>query len=75
VFSQTKSYSCSRWREGCTFKIWKEMAGAPIAPSTAELLLRDGKTGVLTGFRSKAGRPFSARLAVREGRVTFEFEK
>jgi DNA topoisomerase-3 len=75
VIDQTKSYSCRRWREGCMFKIWKEMAGAPIAPSTVEVLLRDGTTAVLSGFRSKAGRPFSARLAVRDGRVTFEFEK
>lgn len=74
VVEQKKSFSCSRWREGCGLTIWKTMSGKRISAGTAKTLLRDGKTAVLKGFKSKAGQPFSARLKLHEGKVNFEFD-
>jgi len=73
VVEQKKSFSCSRWRDGCGFTIWKMMAGKRISVRTARTLLRDGKTSVLKGFKSKSGQPFSARLKLDEGKVSFDF--
>lgn len=70
-----KSFSCSRWKEGCKFTIWKSMAGKSITASTARVLLRDGRSSVLKGFKSKAGQPFEARLKLADGKVEFDFSK
>ena len=45
------------------------MSGKRISARTAKTLLRDGKTAVLKGFKSKSGQPFSARLKLHEGKV------
>jgi DNA topoisomerase-3 len=75
VVEQKKSFSCSRWRDGCSLTIWKTMSGKRISARTAKALLRDGKTSVLKGFKSKSGHPFSACLKLHEGKVSFDFDR
>lgn len=74
IVEQPKSFSCSRWRDGCGLTIWKTMSGKRISIGTAKALLRDGKTSILKGFKSKSGQPFSARLKLHEGKVSFDFD-
>lgn len=74
VVEQKKSFSCSRWQDGCTLTIWKTMSRKRISTRTAKALLRDGATSVLKGFKSKSGQPFSARLKLHEGKVSFDFD-
>jgi DNA topoisomerase III len=73
VVEQEKSYRCSGWRQGCKFAIWKTIAGKRISVRTAQALLRQGRTPVIKGFESKAGKPFEARLKLDEGEVRFDF--
>jgi DNA topoisomerase-3 len=75
VTEQTKSFSCSCWRDGCKFVVWKTMAGKRITSRTAKALLRDGHSSLLKGFKSKSGKPFNARLKLVDGRVNFEFDQ
>jgi DNA topoisomerase-3 len=75
VVEGQKSYSCSGWKAGCKFTIWKTIAGKTITASTARVLLRDGQTSLLKGFKSKTGNPFEARLKLVDGKVEFEFSK
>ncbi len=74
VIEQKKSYSCSRWQDGCPMTIWKTIAGKRITASMAKTMLHSGKTGVLKGFKTKAGKTFNARLKLVEGNVELEFE-
>jgi DNA topoisomerase-3 len=73
-----KAYGCTSWKSaaepGCGFVIWKTLAGRTISAEEARQLLEQGRTDeVLAGFRSKAGRPFRARLLLdAEGKVTFD---
>ena len=73
VVEQKKSYSCSGWRDGCPFVIWKAMAGKRISRKTAQALLKNGRTSRLKGFKSKAGKPFEASLRLVDGEVKLEF--
>ena len=68
-----RSFSCSDWREGCQFVIWKEIAGKSISARTATSLIRNGKTSVLKGFKSKAGKKFEATLKIDDGKVVLDF--
>ena len=51
----------------------KMILGREIPKEQAQKLLTTGKTGLLEGFISKRGRPFSAYLKVEDGKVGFEF--
>jgi DNA topoisomerase-3 len=69
-----KSYSCSRWKEGCGFTIWKEVAKKKLTESQVKKLMKEKKTDLIKGFKSKAGKPFEAYLTMnKEGKVEFEF--
>jgi DNA topoisomerase-3 len=75
VREQKKSYSCSAWKQGCKFVIWKTIAGKQISARTAKTLLTKGQTGRLKGFKSKAGKSFDARLKLVDGEVRFDFSQ
>ena len=71
-----KAYGCSRWREGCSFTIWKRIAGKTITSTQARQLLARKKTRKLKGFKSKkTGKKFDAALALDESlKVRFVFD-
>ncbi|MEM1283680.1 MAG: topoisomerase C-terminal repeat-containing protein, partial [Chlamydiota bacterium] len=57
----------------CDFVIWKKIAGKTISTSLAQILVSKGQTRVLKGFRSKAGKSFSAALKLENNKVVFDF--
>ena len=79
IRENSKAFGCTSWKSreetGCGFVIWKRVAGRTLTPEVARQLMDEGKTKeVLSGFRSKAGKPFRARLVLNgEGKVEFEF--
>jgi DNA topoisomerase-3 len=79
IKENSRAYGCTSWKSreeaGCGFVIWKRVAGRTITPELARQLMEDGKTKeVVAGFRSKAGKPFRARLVLTpEGKVEFDF--
>ncbi len=69
-----RAYGCSRFREGCGLTIWKTLAGVRLGVDQVRELLEQGRTGRIEGFRSKAGKPFTASLRLDDaGRVRFDF--
>ena len=79
IRENSRAYGCTSWKSreepGCGFVIWKRVAGRTITPELARQLLEDRKTKeVVSGFRSRAGKPFRARLVLNdEDKVEFEF--
>jgi DNA topoisomerase-3 len=79
IKENSKAYGCTSWKSreepGCGFVIWKRVAGRTLTPEIARQLLEAGKTKeVISGFRSRAGKPFRARLVLNgEGKVEFDF--
>ncbi len=79
IRENSKAYGCTSWKSreepGCGFVIWKRVAGRTLTPETARQLLAEGRTkDVISGFRSRAGKPFRARLVLNgEGKVEFDF--
>jgi len=51
--------------EGCGFSFGKSPAGRTFELAEVEQFLRERKIGPLAGFRSKAGWPFTAELAIK----------
>ncbi len=80
IIENRKGYSCwSREDPGCGFVIWKAKAGKTLTAAIVRELIRTGRTErPVTGFRSRAGRSFRARLALEqndEGRWRVEFDE
>jgi len=61
---------------GCQFRIWPEIGGKMLTLGQLETLLTKGKTGVLKGFKSKAGKSFDAALRLNhEAKVEYVFNR
>ncbi|PDP60185.1 type IA DNA topoisomerase [Prevotella intermedia] len=61
--------------EGCDFHIFREICGTLLTEDNIRGLLTTGRTPVLKGLTSKAGKKFNARLALQDDCTTaFEFE-
>ena len=69
-----RAFGCSRYREGCTFTVWKTIAGLKLSKEQVRQLVAGTRIGPLDGFQSKGGKAFSAMLRLGEdGKVAFEF--
>jgi DNA topoisomerase III len=93
ITENRKGYSCwSREDPGCGFVIWKKKAGKSLPVSVAKELIESlrasresgedpgvGRTAkAVTGFRSRAGRTFRAKLRLEqtdEGKWRVEFDE
>ena len=74
VVEYPKSFSCESGKGGCGFVIWKTTASKAISKAQAVKLLTKGKTDLIKGFTSKAGKPFDANLVLKEDKtVGFDF--
>ena len=74
IYETQKAYSCNGGRDGCGFVIWKRISSKTIAKTQAVKLLKNKKTDKLKGFISKNGKPFNARLVLKNGKVEFSFD-
>ncbi len=70
VHERYKKFQCV----DCDFGFWKIMGGRQIAPDEADVLLSTRELGPLDGFRSRLGRPFSAKLRLTDANeIEFDF--
>ena len=69
------SYLCANAE--CGFKAPAEICRKRLTAAQVTSLLTKGRTGVIKGFRSKAGKPFSAALYIDQSdrTVKFDFQK
>ena len=75
VICGKSSYGCMGYAEGCQFRVPFTLCSRPLSKGEVVTLLAQGKTDKLFGFRSRAGKSFSASLEIMEGKVEFDFHK
>ena len=69
-------YGCSAFKEkNCKFSFNMKILGRTIPIGEARRILREGRSEVLQGFRSKKGTLFAAALKLENGRVDFDFDR
>ncbi len=79
IRENARAYGCTSWKSreepGCGFVIWRSIAGRQLMPDEAkELIEQRHTTEELQGFRSRAGKPFRARLKLDDDdKVVFDF--
>lgn len=67
-------WGCSGYKEGCKFSIGT-ICGKMLSDTQVDTLLSKKKTPLISGFKSKKGKPFKAHLILKpSGEVAFEFD-
>lgn len=74
IIEGKKGRGCNRYREGCDFVVWHDMAGKKLTEKQITTLISKGRTGPIKGFKSRAGNKFDARLRLdNDWKVVFDF--
>jgi len=68
-------YCSGKKDSSCTFTISEEIASKKITNANVKELLTKGITKEISGFKSKTGKTFSARLKLKEDKIEFQFDK
>lgn len=75
MYEGRKSFYCSRYKLGCDFVLWSNIARKKLTHDEARALFKVGKTPLIKGFKSKADKPFSAIVELdREFKTRFRFD-
>jgi DNA topoisomerase-3 len=69
-----KGAGCNRWRDGCTFTIWKDQRGKELSDAQMKDLITDGQTKVIKGFKKRDGSgKYDAKLVLSaDGKIQFD---
>lgn len=68
------NYGCMGFSDGCEFKMGVNICKKDIPIAEVRRLLAEGSTAKMSGFISKKGRLFSAKLVLKDGEVVFSFD-
>jgi len=66
-----KGWGCHGWKDGCKFSIPFQLYGVNLEKYVPQISSK-GSTDVINDFISKDGKPFSARLKAKNGRLELE---
>ncbi len=67
------SYGCMGFNEGCSFRVGINICKKVMPITEVKRLLATGKTAKMSGFISKNGKAFEARLVIKDGNAVFDF--
>ena len=62
IIEGRRGYGCNRYREGCNFVVWKEIAGLRLTEQQIHGLITERRTPAIAGFVDAQGNRFSARI-------------
>ncbi|MBQ1260699.1 MAG: topoisomerase C-terminal repeat-containing protein, partial [Clostridia bacterium] len=69
------SYGCMGYKDGCEFRMGLAICKKTVPILEVKRLFATGSTAKLNGFISKNGKLFSARLVLKDGKITMDFDK
>lgn len=74
IIEGRRGFGCNRYREGCDFVVWKEVAGRLLDENQIRCLIATGCTGLIQGFNGGGGTRFDASLRLDDHwRVVLDF--
>ena len=74
IIEGRRGFGCDRYREGCDFVVWKEVAGRLLTEDEIRRLIATGHTGLIQGFSDSDGAQLAAHLRLDgHWRVVLDF--
>lgn len=77
IVDKGKFYGCTNYKatDPCTFSLPKKWSEKALGKTALKDLITKGETTKLKGFKSKkTGKKFDAKLTIKEGKLSFDFE-
>ena len=74
VIRGNSGYGCMGYKDGCNFRMGLTLCKKTIPINEVRRLFATGTTAKISGFISKAGKPFSAKLVIKDNNVSFSFD-
>ena len=68
------NYGCTGFEDGCKFRVGVNICHRDIPIAEVRRLLAEGATAKISGFISKNGKYFDARLVLKDGNAVFNFD-
>jgi DNA topoisomerase-3 len=72
IIEGSRGFGCDRFREGCSYVVWKEFNGKKLTQAAIDLLISGKPTRVIKGFVLEDGRIVSGKLRMKEDRSGIE---
>ena len=76
IVDKGKFYGCTNYKadEPCKFTLPKKWSNKSLPKTAIKDLITSGQTNKIKGFKSnKTGKKFDAKLAIKEGKLSFDF--
>ncbi len=65
IIEGSRGFGCDRFREGCSYVVWKEFLGKKLSETAIKALIAGKPTRVMKGFTREDGRPVSGKIRMR----------
>ncbi len=74
IIEGSRGFGCNRFREGCSYVVWKEFYGKKISQAAIDSLIAGKATRMIKGFKLEDGRLVSGRLKMKADHSGVELE-
>lgn len=72
VRRNSKGYNCTNFNNGCSFFVG-EICGVKMGDKEIYSLIKNKRTDVISGFKSKSGNEFKAMLIIKDNKISLQF--
>ncbi|HEY9068652.1 MAG TPA: DNA topoisomerase 3 [Candidatus Ozemobacteraceae bacterium] len=72
IIEGKRGFGCDRYREGCSYVVWKEFQGVALPQEAIDALIAGKATKVLAGFKTDDGRTVDGKIRMREDKTGIE---
>lgn len=72
IIEGVRGYGCNRYKEGCSYVIWKEFYGKKLSETMIKTLMQGKTTKLLKGFKLEDGSIISAKIAMKKDKSGIE---
>ncbi len=75
IIEGNRGFGCDRFREGCSYVVWKEFMGKALSETAIKQLIGGRPTREMKGFRREDGTVVSGKIRMRADRKGIELEE
>lgn len=72
IIEGNRGFGCNRFREGCSYVVWKEFQGKTLSQSAINLLIAGKPTRIMKGFLLEDGSEVAGKIAMKQDKTGIE---
>ena len=72
IIEGVRGFGCNRFKEGCTYVVWKEFMGKKLSDAAIKTLIEGKTTRLIKGFKLEDGSSVSGKLKMKDDKSCIE---